>query len=36
MDELLIPDNFSNWKAHDSFKRAFAALLGDLRAQAQP
>ena len=34
--QYFLPDDFSNWKDHDSFERAFAALLRDLRAQAQP
>ena len=33
--QYFLPDDFSNWKDHDSFERAFAALLRDLRAQAQ-
>jgi hypothetical protein len=28
-----IPD-FSNWKSHDNFERAFARLLADLKASA--
>ena len=32
--QYFLPDDFSNWKDHDSFKRAFVALLRDLRAQA--
>ena len=32
--QYFLPDDFSNWKDHDSFERAFAALLRDLRAQA--
>jgi L-rhamnose isomerase len=28
-----IPD-FSNWKSHDDFERAFARLLTDLKASA--
>jgi L-rhamnose isomerase len=28
-----IPD-FSNWKSHDDFERAFARLLADLKASA--
>jgi len=34
--QYFLPEDFSNWKDHDSFERAFAALLRDLRAQAQP
>ena len=34
--QYFLPDDFSNWTDHDSFERAFAALLRDLRAQAQP
>ena len=30
--EFYIPD-FSNWKQHDSFERAFARLLDALRAE---
>ena len=33
--QYFLPDDFLNWKDHESFERAFAALLRDLRAQAQ-
>ena len=33
--EYHIPD-FSNWKNHDAFESAFADLLRNLRAQAEP
>jgi hypothetical protein len=26
--------NFSNWKSHDAFEKAFARLLADLKASA--
>lgn len=32
--QYFLPDDFSNWKDHDAFESAFAALLRDLRAQA--
>jgi hypothetical protein len=34
--QYFLPEDFSNWKDHDSFERAFAALLRDLRTQAGP
>jgi hypothetical protein len=34
--QYFLLDDFSNWKDHDSFERAFAALPRDLRAQAGP
>jgi hypothetical protein len=32
--EYFIPD-FSNWKNHDEFEKAFARLLSDLKASTQ-
>lgn len=31
--QYFLPDDFSNWKEHDAFERAFATLFRDLRAQ---